>query len=185
MKKTVKITALTILAIGAVYGSLQAWVHFHRYLHSLEQETPVESVVEVAEADPRIEALENYLEGRESPLAGEAKTFIEVADLYGYDWTLLPAISIWESGGGIHTPSCAEFNPFGWTSTSSPCGFWRFDDFGQAIRHVAEKISTLPYYANFRTTGEVKDIAENYNKVRTSMWIEKVTYFQEAIKNEN
>jgi hypothetical protein len=162
----------------------------HRHIQSLEKETPITppqerveilSEVEAAE-DKRIEILENYFVDYESPLVESAETFIEVADQYSMDWTLLPAIASQESGFGKHTPSCAPYNPFGWTSTTSPCGFWRFESFDDAVRHTAERISNLPCYAEFRATGNIRKLAEKYNSSQPDEWIAKVGYFQASIK---
>ena len=173
--------------------SLIAYVLYqHGNLQSLEKATPFSSsgersavqVEEVhAKEDKRVGALEDYFTSYQSPLAESAATFVEVADQYEMDWTLLPAIASQESGFGKKTPSCAPYNPFGWTSTTSPCGFWRFESFDDSIRSVAEKIDNLPYYADFRASGDIHDLAKKYNSVSTDDWIAKVTYFQEIIND--
>jgi hypothetical protein len=145
-----------------------------------------EVVVEAQEKpDQRADQLKRFFLKHNSPLADHSETFIEVADLYQIDWTLLPAIASQESGFGKRTPSCALYNPFGWTSTTSPCGFYRFESFDDAIRHVAQKINNLSCYARFRETGDLFELAKKYNSVSTNEWIKKISFFQEKIKNES
>jgi len=134
--------------------------------------------------DKRIGDLKRFFNRYDSPLAEHSATFIEVADRYGFDWTLLPAIASQESGFGKKTPSCALYNPFGWTSTTSPCGYYRFEGFDQAIKHVAKRISELSCYARFKETKDIKELAKKYNSVSPDEWVKKVSFFQEKIKNE-
>lgn len=184
MAEKLKNILLISLTIYAIYQ--------HGHIQHLEKATPVSSLAEgntiqveevQAQEDKRVEALEDFFTHYQSPLAESAATFVEVADQYGMDWTLLPAIASQESGFGKKTPSCASYNPFGWTSTTSPCGFWRFESFDDSIRTVAQRISELSAYSDFRASGEIQDIAKKYNSEQTDEWISKVTYFQEIIKN--
>lgn len=127
-------------------------------------------------SDPRIEKLERFLRKYNSPLAGHANNFIRTADTYHLDWRLLPAISGAESTFARHTPYCASYNPFGWTSTTSPCGYWRFDSFDDAIRFVGQKIATHSPYSNFQRSGSIKELAIPYNGGNPD-WIKNVNSF--------
>jgi len=146
----------------------------------------ISPVVEAKEnpGDQRVDDLKRFFTRYNSPLADYSETFIEVADLYEIDWTLLPAIASQESGFGKRTPSCALYNPFGWTSSTSPCGYYRFKDFDDAIRLVAKGISELPCYARFRETGSIRELAERYCGGSPDEWAWKVNFFQEKIKND-
>lgn len=62
--------------------------------------------------DKRIALLEDFLAKKDSPLASYSKYFIETADKYGLDWTLMPAISGIESNFGKRMPEGSN-NPFG------------------------------------------------------------------------
>ena len=93
--------------------------------------------------DDRAERLDAYFAKRDMPLAGYGEEFVEVADKYGIDWRLLPAIGVRESSGGKHL---MNNNPFGWGSAKIP-----FKDFGEAIDVVAWNLSgnnpnTAKYY---------------------------------------
>lgn len=84
------------------------------------------------------------------PLAGYGGQFVRVADKYGLDWRLLPAIAIRESSGGKQM--CGN-NPFGWASCRTD-----FDSVQEAIEYVGinlggENPRTAPYYKN-KTTRE-------------------------------
>lgn len=133
--------------------------------------------IEVEKKDDRIEKLSKFFRSYNSELAGESATFIEVSDEYSIDWRILPSIAMVESSGGKHTPSCAEFNSFGWSSRTSPCGFYRFTSYKESIEHVAEKIGTGRTYIAFQTTGEVSDLAKKYNPGEAIDWTKKVKFF--------
>jgi hypothetical protein len=133
-------------------------------------------------ADPRIEKLDGFLRNYNSPLAGHADNFIRTADTYHLDWRLLPAIAGAESTFARFTPSCAGNNPFGWTSTSSPCGFWRFESLDDAIKFVGEKIGTKTSYAEFQRSGKIEELAFTYNPSGQEVWVNKVNYFMEELK---
>src|ERR1700694_4821648 len=51
----------------------------------------------IVQEDKRVEILKQFFSKKDSPLANYSKFFIETADKYGLDWTLMPAISGMES----------------------------------------------------------------------------------------
>jgi len=82
------------------------------------------------EEDRRVEILKAYLESKNSPLADNAETFVEVADEYDLDYRFLPAIAGIESNfGRIQLDD--SYNPFGWGG-----GYIYFESFEEAIRIV-------------------------------------------------
>jgi len=83
------------------------------------------------EKDNRVETLRAYLESKNSPLTGSAEAFVEVADEYGLDYRLLPAIAGIESNFG-QVQLEFSFNPFGWGG-----GLVHFESFDEAIHTVA------------------------------------------------
>lgn len=145
--------------------------------------TPQVMAAEV-KTDYRIETLKNFLEKYHSNMASSAEVFIKEADKNNLDWRLLPAIAGAESTFGKFTPPCASYNPFGWTSTTSPCGYWRFENFDDAIRHVAQKISTNATYNNFRNTRQIKDLSIPYNGGNEN-WIKTVNFFMNELNEKN
>lgn len=62
--------------------------------------------------DQRIEILREFFIDNNSPLASYSAFFIETADKYALDWTLMPAISGMESSFGKKMPKGSN-NPFG------------------------------------------------------------------------
>lgn len=96
--------------------------------------------------DQRPILIDQYFAKRNMPLAGYGKKMVEVADQYGLDWRLLPAISVREQSGGKVMPyTCPgrtkNYNVFGWAS-AKVC----FTSFDQAIETVGMKLGTLSYY---------------------------------------
>ena len=137
--------------------------------------------IEVEKKDDRIEKLSKFFRSYNSELAGESATFVKVSDEYSIDWRTLPSIAMVESTGGKNTPSCARFNPFGWSSRTSPCGFYRFQSYRESIEHVAQKIGTGKTYSAFQSTGEISELAKKYNPGEADDWTWKVNYFIKKI----
>lgn len=95
--------------------------------------------------------IDTYFKDRSMPLAGKGMQFVLVAEKYGIDWRLLPAISVRESSGGKH--DCG-FNPFGWGS----CKLHNFKSYDEAIETLGRHLggaskSTAQFYAG-KTTYE-------------------------------
>lgn len=70
-------------------------------------------------SDWRVERLEEFLTKNGSPLAPFAAVFVVAADIYQFDWRLLPAIAGKESSYGKKVPwdnqnGQYSYNPFGW-----------------------------------------------------------------------
>lgn len=155
--------------------TLLSYVLFRQpvYLSSLHQQEN--------KTDPRIEKLDRYFASVRSPLWLSAGVFIDTADKYSLDWRILPAIAMVESTGGKFVPGCAPFNPFGWSSSSSPCGYWRFNSFDEAITFVGRGIGRGRTYIKFQQDKKLLSLAEIYNPNPLD-WNSKVRYFMEQIK---
>ncbi len=110
--------------------------------------------VEVSAEDLRkehAEAIDVFFKDRKMPLRGTGMTFVLVAEKYGLDWRLLPAISVRESSGG---KEACGYNPFGWGS----CKIHNFYSYEEAIEALGKNLggankSTSKYYAG-KTTEE-------------------------------
>ncbi len=115
-------------------------------------ETSATTVVEVSQDDIRkqkADAIDTYFRERSMPLLGTGMTFVLVAEKYGLDWRLLPAIGIRESSGG--KAACGN-NPFGWGS----CKLHNFVSYEQAIEALGKNLGganpkTARYYAGKST----------------------------------
>mgnify|MGYP003421544660 CR=1 FL=1 len=108
--------------------------------------------VEVSVEDLRKEKalmIDTYFKERSMPLYGTGMTFVLVAEKYGLDWRLLPAIGIRESSGG---KAACGYNPFGWGS----CKLHNFGSYDQAIEALGKNLGganpkTARYYAGNST----------------------------------
>ena len=113
--------------------------------------TPV-TKVEISVEDIRqqkADAINTYFKERSMPLNGTGMTFVLVAEKYGLDWRLLPAIGIRESSGG---KAACGYNPFGWGS----CKLSNFSSYEQAIEALGKNLGggnpkTARYYAGNTT----------------------------------
>ena len=116
-------------------------------------QTPV-TKVEVRADDLREEkaaSIDTYFKERSMPLEGTGMTFVLVAEKYGLDYRLLPAIGIRESSGG--KAACGH-NVFGWGS----CKLHNFNSYEEAIEALGKNLgganaNTSRYYAG-KTTYE-------------------------------
>ncbi len=121
---------------------------------SLGSSSPSTIVIEKSKQEvrkERSEAINKYFKDHEAPLEGKGLQFVLVAEKYGLDWRLLPAIAMRESTGGKF--ACKN-NPFGWGS----CRLSGFKSYDEAIETVGRHLgggakSTAHYYAG-KTTEE-------------------------------
>lgn len=102
--------------------------------------------------EQKAEAIDAYFKDRSMPLEGKGMVFVLVAEKYGLDWRLLPAIGVRESSGG---KAACGYNAFGWGS----CKLSDFHSFDDAIEIVGKNLGganpkTARYYAG--TTSEEK-----------------------------
>lgn len=97
-------------------------------------------------ADTRVEALQQLLK----PYPGRiyAKDFLDAADRYQLDWTLLPSICIVETGCG---KTAARNNMFGWDS-----GRKRFSSRRRGIYYVAARLARLKRYRSKTTPQKLR-----------------------------
>ncbi len=89
--------------------------------------------------------LDTYFKERSMPLYGTGMSFVLVAEKYGLDYRLLPAIAIRESSGGKE--ACGH-NPFGWGS----CKLNNFKTYEESIEALGKNLGganlkTSRYYA--------------------------------------
>jgi hypothetical protein len=120
--------------------------------HIASLDTAPVTKVEVSVEDIRkqkADAIDAYFHDRSMPLEGTGMTFVLVAEKYGLDWSLLPAIAVRESSGG--KAACGH-NPFGWGS----CKLHNFVSYEQAIEALGKNLGganekTARYYAGKST----------------------------------
>lgn len=126
-----------------------------------------------------VASIRRFFESYNSILAPYAQEFYDISKVEGLDYRILPSIAMVESTGGKFLPSCAEFNPFGWSSSTSPCGFYRFSSFKEAIEGVGQGISRNRAYDRYKQSKEVGVLAEIYNPGGKEKWEKDLRYFMD------
>lgn len=81
---------------------------------NLNKQPVNENQTQLKTGDQRVAILESYLNKYNSPLAPEAKNFVEAADKYDIDWKFVAAIAGNESTFGKHIPYPESHNAWGW-----------------------------------------------------------------------
>lgn len=124
----------------------------------------------VATKDNRAERLEKYFAKYGSPFAGKAQNFIDVADKYSFDWTLLPAITHLESQLGKAIPAYS-YNAYGWNN-----GKYRFVSWEAANEVVGKALRT-----RYAPSGEITPWRIGRMYAESPTWAERVSRYQKAI----
>jgi len=128
-----------------------------------------------AEKVEKIRSLEKFFDGYTSPLKANSKTFVEVAEKYGLDYRLLPAISCMESSCGKLLIE-GSYNPFGWGIYGNQAIY--FKDYDEAIDTVGKGLKEN-YLARGLNTPE--KIAPIYTPPNHVNWLNGVTFFIKKI----
>lgn len=91
--------------------------------------------------DPRVLALNKFLEDYHSPMSKYASTFVKEADEYGLDWRLLASISGVESAFGNLIPENSN-NGWGWRGINgNEAGWSMFSSWQEAISHITQRLA--------------------------------------------
>ena len=103
--------------------------------------------------DTRVMRVYTFLKSQGSPMSASASTFVRIADQYGINWQLLPAIASEESGAGRIIPMKANgvpsFNPFGFGVTGDG-SFITFSSWDGAIENVGKQLVDSYGIANMK-----------------------------------
>ncbi len=124
------------------------------HIGSLETKPVAKEVISIEDIrQERADAIDKYFKDRSMPLHGTGMTFVLVAEKYGLDWRLLPAIGVRESSGG---KAACNYNAFGWGSCKA--GFKNFQSYEDAIEAIGKNLggankNTAHWYAG-KTTEE-------------------------------
>lgn len=124
-------------------------------------------------SDNRVLKLTYFFKSQNSPLGDYALDFVQIADKYGVDWRLVPAISGVESSFGKYIPA-SSYNAYGWNN-----GNYYFQNWPEGIETV-----TFALKENYikRGANTVEKIAPSYAPPSRN-WAWKVKYFMAQIKN--
>jgi hypothetical protein len=172
MKHTINISMSIILPFMLIFAVVVAGTH---RVQALEQETLQQNGsfqnIEYKIVD-RVTVLQEFFKKYNAPLLPNAETFVQVADLHGIDYRLMPAISCVES-------TCGKFllqgshNPFGWGG-----GYIYFRSFSEGIVRVGQGLNDI-YFSKGLDTPE--KIAPVYAPPSRHTWPVKVNYFMDEI----
>lgn len=138
-------------------------------------DTPVSVTSCPNHEDSREIRLKAFLETRASRMAKNTTYFVQTADKYGLDWTLIPSISGIESNFGKSMPENSN-NPFG-IGGRGPA---RFSSIPEAIEYEGKLLSKYKLAAN-KTIGSIYCPKEECN----DDWAEIVTDFSNQILYQN
>ncbi len=122
-------------------------------------------------SDSRIERLYHFFSVYNSPLANYAQQFVSVADQYGLDYRLLPAIAAQESGLCATAPK-DSYNCWGWGIYTHKMTI--FSSYADAINSIGRQMSQN-YYSKGLTTPE--SIGKVYNPASPEGWANHINYF--------
>lgn len=128
--------------------------------------------------EEKAEMIDTYFKERSMPLKGTGMTFVLVAEKYGLDWRLLPAIAIRESSGG---KAACGYNPFGWGS----CKLHNFSSYESSIESLGKNLGganpkTARYYAG-KTSAEK---LYNYNGTVVPTYPDEVLAIMKKIETD-
>ena len=161
---------LILLLIGGNY----------EHIREVGRTSTYQRVVEVSKKetqDTREARLKTALKG--TLLEGQEPVFVEVAEVYGFDYRLLPAISFSESS------MCRRIYPFTFNCWGWGNGKIAFKSFEDAIRTIGFKLATLPAYEVWREDKDnLSTLASRYCGVDNEHWVSKINYFYEKVEEK-
>jgi hypothetical protein len=131
--------------------------------------------------DPRILAMNRFLNDYHSPMVNHAELFIIEADRYGLDWRLIVAISGVESAFGNLIPK-GSHNGWGWRGRNPDERGWsQFESWDEAIEHITERMAL-----GYGTDLTPYDIESTYcppcGATGLNLWARGVTRFMNELE---
>jgi len=132
-----------------------------------------EELEKLNEDNQKAQKIETYFRVNRgnAPLADYAEKFVEVANKYGLDYRLLPAIATVESSGGKN--NFRKYNAWGWGSRG-------FSSFEEGIEIVGKGLKNNYIEKGMDT---VEEIAPIYCPPNYKNWTRSVNQFMEEIEN--
>jgi len=142
--------------------------------------------IPTVQPDTRVARLQAFLEQYDSPLAGEAKTFIEEADRNNLDWKLVAAIAGVESTFGKEIPA-GSYNAWGWGIPTGAQDGIHFTSWADGIAQVSEGLHTRYFVNGAKTICDIGWVyAANGNSwcTHTNYFVNKIDAFQPVTPSE-
>ncbi len=135
-----------------------------------------EYFIDDVDKDKRVAVLKAFFRKHDSPLYEHADYVVKVADEYGLDYRLLPAISMQESGACKVIPNNSH-NCWGWGIYGGKVT--RFASYPEAIETVSRGIKKYYIDEGLTTT---EQIMSKYNPSSTGSWSFGVNYFLNGLE---
>lgn len=133
----------------------------------------------VTSGDARPLLVEKFLRKYHSPMQGQGSFFVQMADKYGVDWRLVPAIGFQESNLGRVIPK-DSYNAWGWAIFTGKSSGAAFDSWPHAIETVTRGIARDYYTRGLKTP---KQIQTRYTPDSNGSWAEAVQFAMEDIED--
>jgi hypothetical protein len=127
---------------------------------------PAVRLEEISQRERKADRIRAFYSRWDAPMAEHAMYIVEVAEHFGVDFRLIPAISVVESSGGNYC--FRPYNPFGWGKS----GFNSFED---AIYTVTKGL------AHGYRSNDPYVIGPTYNPVTPDAWSAKVDSLMQQI----
>lgn len=140
-------------------------------------EIKAETQISLQQEDARIKALRDFFQKYNSDLHAYAQTFVESADKYSLDYSLLPAIAMQESNLCKKAPK-NSFNCWGFGIYGGKV--LRFASYDEAIRTVSKSLGRE--YKAHGLEGP-NEIVGKYTPSDNGTWVKSVSFFMDNIKN--
>ncbi len=134
-------------------------------------DTSPSTTIKLIPSDARGEIIKNYLEKYDSPLTAYSYYMVNVADEFGIDFRLIPAIARQESNLCKYIPT-NTYNCWGWGIHSQ--GTLAFSSYEEGIRTVTEGLKREYINKGYTTPDE---IMKKYTPLSDGSWAEAVNQF--------
>ena len=129
------------------------------------------NMAETDELDIRTEQLKEFFDYYRSPLSFYSAFFVLMADKYGVDFRLVPAISGVESTFGKNIPF-GSYNAYGWNG-----GKTKFDSWEKGIEEATKTLDEKYIKKGLNTPDTIAPVYCPFSKV----WGRNVNFFMEKI----
>jgi hypothetical protein len=131
--------------------------------------------------DARTLLLESFFKKNNSPMTPYANFIVEQADIYGFDFRLVPAIAMCESNLGKRVPLKAGFNPFGIAVYTGSQSGKNFDSWQHAIEWVSGYIHDRYYAQGITALHDIGEIWAPPSADNGGSWADCVEFFENSI----
>lgn len=126
--------------IGSLVSAISKDLSFTPYkLYSAAPPAVADLITAIETGDARPVLVERFLRKNSSPMVGLGQKFVDLADQYGFDWRLLPAIAFQESNLGKVIPR-DSYNAFGWAVYTGKNSGSNFESWDHSLEVIASGI---------------------------------------------